>query len=72
MNLKEIIFMVEDEPEGGFTANALGYSIYTQADTWEELKRNINDAIGCHFDSPEEIPKVVRLHYVQEEMYAYA
>jgi len=72
MKVKEIIFMVEDEPEGGYTANALGHSIFTQADTWAELKTNINDAIGCHFDDTEEIPQVVRLHYVQEEMYAYA
>ena len=72
MKVKEIIFMVEDEPEGGYTANALGYSIFTQGDTWAELKININDAIGCHFDDAGEIPRVIRLHYVQEETYAYA
>ncbi len=54
MKVKEIIFMVEDEPEGGYTANALGHSIFTQGDTWAELKTNINDAIGCHFDDTEE------------------
>ncbi len=58
MKVKEIIFIVEDEPEGGYTANALGHSIFTQGDTWDELKININDAIGCHFDSPEEIPHI--------------
>lgn len=63
MNVKEIIFMIEDEPEGGYTANALGESIYTQGDSWEELKQNINDAIGCHFDTPEETPKVARLQH---------
>ncbi len=63
--------MVEDEPEGGYTANALGHSIFTQGESWGELKTNINDAIGCHFDDIEAIPQVVRLHYVQEEMYAY-
>jgi hypothetical protein len=72
MKVKEIIFMVEDEPEGGYTASALGHSIYTQADTWDELKKNINGAISCHFDNPEDVPQVIRLHYVQEEMYAYA
>ncbi len=71
-NVKEIIFLVEDDPEGGFSAKALEHSIFTQADTKKELKANIIDAIGCHFDSPGETPKIVRLHFVQEEMFAYA
>jgi hypothetical protein len=46
----EVIFLIEDAPEGGYTARALGYSIYTEADTWEELKQAIQDAIACHFE----------------------
>ncbi|WP_417911351.1 type II toxin-antitoxin system HicB family antitoxin [Candidatus Electronema sp. PJ] len=47
----EIIFEIrEDESEGGFIARALGCSIVTQADTWEELRTNVRDAIRCHFD----------------------
>jgi dephospho-CoA kinase len=52
MKVKEMIFLVEDDPEGGYNARALGHSIFTQADTREELKENITDAIKCHFDSP--------------------
>jgi predicted RNase H-like HicB family nuclease len=71
MTIKEIIFMVEEDPEGGYTARALGYSIFTEAETLEELKESIKDAIKCHFDRDEEIPKIVRLHIVKEETFAY-
>jgi len=72
MNIKEIIFMVEEDPEGGYTARALGYSIFTEAETLEGLKESIKDAIKCHFDKDEEIPKIVRLHIVKEETFVYA
>jgi hypothetical protein len=48
--MSEIVFIVEDAPEGGYTARALGYSIYTEADTWADLKLAIQDALACHFD----------------------
>lgn len=48
--LKELIFHVEEAPEGGYVARALGHSIYTEADTWEQLKEAIQDAVRCHFD----------------------
>ncbi|TEU11525.1 MAG: 2-oxoisovalerate dehydrogenase [Anaerolineales bacterium] len=51
---KEIIFLIEDAPEGGYVAQALGYSIFTEADTWEELKQLVRDAVQCHFDEGEE------------------
>jgi hypothetical protein len=60
--MSEVIFLIEDAPEGGYTAKALGYSIYTQADTWDELKLAIQDAITCHFDEPER-PALVRMHH---------
>ena len=47
---QELIFMIEEAPEGGFIAQALGHSIYTEADTWEELKTAVQDAVACHFD----------------------
>jgi hypothetical protein len=50
---REIIFLVEPAAEGGYIAQALGYSIYTEADTWAELKAAVQDAIQCHFDDPE-------------------
>lgn len=68
----EMIFMVEEDPEGGFTAKALGYSIFTQAETLEELKKNIKSALDCHFEKKEDISPVVVLHIVREETLAYA
>lgn len=64
---KEVLFLVEDAAEGGYVARALGHSIFTEADTWEELKEAIRDAVRCHFD-PEEQPKLIRLHAVREEV----
>jgi hypothetical protein len=65
--MSEIVFLVEEAPEGSFIARALGYSIYTEADNWEELKAAVKDAISCHFDEGQK-PKVVRLHYLKEEV----
>jgi predicted RNase H-like HicB family nuclease len=53
--MSEIIIIVENSDEGGYTAKSLGYSIYTEGETLDELKENIKDAIKCHFDV-EEIP----------------
>ena len=64
---KEVLFLIEDAPEGGYTARALGYSIFTEADTWQELKAAIRDAVRCHFDEGEQ-PEVIRLHAVREEV----
>lgn len=55
----EIIFVVEDDPDGGFTARALGQSIYTEAETIDELKDSIRGALRAHFDDESEIPPVV-------------
>lgn len=66
--MTEIIFIVEDSPEGGYEAKALGYSIFTEGDTIEVLKQNIREAIQCHFET--NIPKIVRLHYIKEEVFA--
>jgi hypothetical protein len=65
--LKEIIFLVEEAPEGGYTARALGHSIFTEADTWDQLKEAIQDAVRCHFED-EQMPTLVRLHVVREEV----
>lgn len=67
--MTELIFIVEEAPEGGFTARALGASIFTEADTWVELQAQIRDAVRCHFED-EKRPGVVRLHYVREEVFA--
>ena len=51
----------------GYTARALGTSIFTEADDWAQLQANVRDAVSCHFDE-DEAPKVIRLHYVREEV----
>jgi len=65
----EIIFYIEESIEGGFEARALGYSIFTEGDTVEELKTNIKDAIKCHFEE-KNIPQIIKLHFVREEAIA--
>ncbi len=59
--MKEIIFLIEDDPDGGYNAERLGYSIFTQGETTEELKENILDALRCHFDDEKNIPETIRL-----------
>lgn len=66
---KEVLFLVEDAAEGGYVARALGYSIFTEADSWEDLKSAIRDAVQCHFDEGE-LPDLIRLHAVREEVVA--
>jgi len=65
----EIIFLVQSSPEGGYEAQALSHSIYTEADTLEELREMIKDAVYCHFEEHER-PKIIRLHLVEEEVFA--
>ena len=65
--MNEIIFLVEDAPEGGFSARALGYSIFTAADSEQELQTMVKDAVACHFDDGE-APKIIHLQYVREEV----
>jgi hypothetical protein len=67
--MDELIFLVEDSAEGGFTARALGASIYTEADDTESLREQIRDAVRCHFDEGQG-PKIIRLHFVREEVIA--
>ena len=70
----EIFFLVEDDPEGGYTARAMSGSdsIFTEADTIDELKANIMDALRCHFDRESDIPAIIHLHYVKDETLRYA
>jgi len=67
--MKEIIFLVEEAPEGGYTARALGEAIFTEADTLDELQAQVRDAVRCHFDD-EVCPKAIRLHFVHDEVIA--
>jgi len=67
--MNEVFFLVEEALEGGYTAKAIGESIFTEADTIEELKVNIREAVHCHFDD-DKLPKIIRLHLVKEEIIA--
>ena len=67
--MEEILFYIEDEIDGGYTASAVNYSIFTQGDTIEELRVNISDAVKCHFDG-NKLPKIIRLHFVRQEVFA--
>ncbi|HEY2344352.1 MAG TPA: hypothetical protein VGH80_00565 [Xanthomonadaceae bacterium] len=67
--MNEIVFLVEEAPEGGLTARALGESIFTQAETLEALREEVRDAVRCHFE-PGQGPSVIRLHYVRDEVLA--
>jgi hypothetical protein len=67
--MQELIFLVEDAPEGGFTARALGEDIITEADDLDSLREMIRDAVRCHFDEGKS-PQLIRLHFVREEVLA--
>jgi hypothetical protein len=67
--MKELIFLVEDAPEGGYTARALGEDIVTEGDDLDHLRDMVRDAVRCHFDEGE-APGVIRLHFVREEVFA--
>jgi hypothetical protein len=69
VSMKEIIFLVEDAPEGGYTARALGESVFTEADRPEDLTEMVRDAVRCHFEEAE-MPALIRLHYVREKVIA--
>lgn len=65
--MNEIIFVIDEAPEGGFFARALGESIFTEADDLKHLHQNIREAVQCHFDA-DKAPKIIRLHFVREEV----
>jgi hypothetical protein len=65
----ELVFVVEEAPEGGYVARAIGEAIFTEADDLDALREQIRDAVRCHFDEPDR-PRVVRLHMVHDELLA--
>ena len=67
--MNEIIFMIEEAPEGGYLARALGQSIFAEGDDLVALHANVRDAVRCHFEDGQ-APKVLRLHFVREEVIA--
>ena len=69
MAMTEIIFVVDNSDEGGYTAKALGYSIHTEGESLAELKEHIKDAVRCHFEEKDR-PRIARLHMVKDEVMA--
>lgn len=65
--MSELIFIVEEAPEGGYTARALGESIFTEADDKDHLYEQVRDAVRCHFEEGAR-PKVITLRFVKEEV----
>ena len=64
----ELVFEVWDAEEGGYFARALGHSIFTRADTWDELRGNVLEATSLHFEDLPDSPHAVQLHYVRDEL----
>ncbi len=67
--MSELIFIVEEAPEGGYTARALGAPIFTESDNLDQLHAQVRDAVHCHFEE-DQVPKIIRLHFVKEEVLA--
>lgn len=67
--MDELIFLVEEAPEGGYTARALGESVFTEAEDLQGLHTNVRDAVRCHFDEGR-APRLIRLHFVRDELIA--
>lgn len=68
--MKEIIFEVQEDIEGGYTASALGVGIHTQGDDLDDLKLMVRDAVDCYFETGTGRPSMIRLHFVRDEVLA--
>ena len=68
--MTEIVFVIQEEPEGGYSAQALGEAIFTQAEDMASLREMVRDAVRCHFPDATTRPKVIRLHFVSDEVIA--
>jgi hypothetical protein len=68
--MNELVFEVTQEPDGGFLAECLTESIFTQADNWEELRRNVREAVAAFYFDHSHPPAAIRLHFVRDEVLA--
>jgi predicted RNase H-like HicB family nuclease len=64
----ELIFEIRDAEEGGYYARALGHGIFTEADTWDDLRANLLEAVSLHFEDATTRPRLVQMHYVKDEL----
>ena len=66
--MTEIIFEVtENDVDGGYSASALGHGIHTQGESIEDVRRNVREAVDCHFGNTMTRPSLIRLHFVRDE-----
>ncbi len=65
--MTEIIFLVAEAEDGGYTARAPGAGVFTEANSLDELRANVREAVDCHFDAAEK-PRIIRLHFVRDEV----
>jgi predicted RNase H-like HicB family nuclease len=68
--MTEIVFVVEEDPDGGLVAQAVGQAVVTQAETLEELREMVRDAVRCHFPDASQRPRLIRLHFTHDEVIA--
>jgi len=66
--LMELIFEIRDADEGGFSARALGHGIFTEGETWDELRGNLLEAVSLHFEDSAIRPRLIQMHYVRDEL----
>ena len=71
MNTNELIFEITQEQDGGYVAECLTENIFTQADTWEELRENVREAVAAYYFDGE-VPSTIRLHFVRDEVLSAA
>ncbi len=64
--MQEIIFVINESIDGGFEAEAVGLSIFTEAEDWNSLKKNIIEAVSCHFD--DDLKRIITMHFVKDEV----
>ena len=64
----ELIFEIRDAEEGGFYARALGHAIFTEGETWDELRHYVLEAVGLHSEDDSARPRLVQLHYTRDEL----
>ena len=68
MGRAEILFVVEEDPEGGYTAQAVGEDIFTQGESLDDIRGAVRDAVNCHFPDADTRPGSIRLHVVHDEV----
>jgi len=67
----ELIFEVREAEEGGYVARALGQAIFTEADTWAELREIVLEVASLHFEDASAKPSIIQLHFVKDELIAF-